>query len=149
MHFRAFRRNQVSMTCLSVIRTFWKIITILRDSKSDGVGKRISVKIYGSISITDDLMSEKSCDIPVQHITRQEHLIATRTQEVLFWRQHNDPCLGNRFLCLCSSAAFSQHPIDLKFNAFCYNGRIWTEMPTGGREVSPGSYFQGLERRAM
>lgn len=90
MHFRAFRRNQVSMTCLSVIRNFWKIITILRDSKSDGVGKRITVKSYGSISITADLMSEKSCDIPVQHITRQEHLIATRTQEVLFWRQHND-----------------------------------------------------------
>lgn len=36
-------------------------------------------------------MSKKSCDIPGQHITKQEHLTATRkTQEVLFWKQHSD-----------------------------------------------------------
>lgn len=33
--------------------------------------------------------------IPIQHITKQEPLIAARkTQEVLFWRQHNDQSLS-------------------------------------------------------
>jgi len=32
---------------------------------------------------------------------------------------------------------------------FCYNGRIWTETPTGGSEIFPGSHFQGLEKRAI
>lgn len=51
-------------------------------------------RVNKSISVTADLMSnkkKKSCDIPTQHITKQEHLIATiKTQEVLFWRQRND-----------------------------------------------------------